>query len=151
MRFFPLVLKNVFRKKTRSFLTIVSILMPLFVICIMGTMLETLEADASGGRGMYRLVVRHKVSLSNWLPESYEWIDVDGHPFDLQAESDLEGRTTTYVEHEGEVVAALVHDTTLRDQAMDFGCVAYLYKSRLREQLIGAVVRATAPPMYGKK
>ena len=57
------------------------------------------------------------LQLALWLPESYEWIDVDGRPFDLQAESDLEGRTTTYVEHEGEVVAALVHDTTLRDQS----------------------------------
>jgi len=68
----PLVLKNVFRKKTRSILTIASILLPLFVICIMGTMLKTLEADPSGGRGMYRLIVRHKVSLANWIPEAYE-------------------------------------------------------------------------------
>jgi len=34
-------------------------------------------------------------------------------------------------------------DDTLRTQAIEFGCVAYLYKSRLREQLIGAVARAT--------
>jgi putative ABC transport system permease protein len=72
MKLFPLILKNVFRKKTRSILTIASILLPLFVICIMGTMIKTLVADPSHGRGMYRLVVRHKVSLAQWLPEAYE-------------------------------------------------------------------------------
>jgi FixJ family two-component response regulator len=35
-------------------------------------------------------------------------------------------------------------DGTLRTQAVEFGCVAYLYKSRLREQLIDAVGKATA-------
>ena len=35
-------------------------------------------------------------------------------------------------------------DETLREQAIDLGCVAYLYKSRLREQLIEAVAKATA-------
>jgi putative ABC transport system permease protein len=72
MKLLPLILKNVFRKKTRSILTIASILLPLFVICIMGTMLKTLDADPSKGHGMYRLIVRHKVSLANWLPEAYE-------------------------------------------------------------------------------
>ena len=39
-------------------------------------------------------------------------------------------------------------DETLRTQAIEFGCVAYLYKSRLREQLIDAVAKATVskPP-----
>jgi putative ABC transport system permease protein len=71
MRFFPFVFKNLFRKKTRSLLTLGSILLPLFVICVMGTLLQTLSRDPSGGRGMYRLVVRHKVSLTNWIPEAY--------------------------------------------------------------------------------
>ncbi len=71
MRFLPLVLKNVFRKKTRSILTIGSILLPLFVICIMGTLLATLDSDPSGGKGMFRLTVRHSISITNWLPEAY--------------------------------------------------------------------------------
>lgn len=35
-------------------------------------------------------------------------------------------------------------DETLREQAIELDCVAYLYKSRLREQLIDAVAKATA-------
>jgi putative ABC transport system permease protein len=71
MKFFPLVFKNLFRKKTRSLLTLGSILLPLFVICVMGTLFQTLSRDRSEGKGMYRLVVRHKVSLTNFIPEAY--------------------------------------------------------------------------------
>jgi putative ABC transport system permease protein len=70
MKYLPFVLKNVFRKRTRSLLTIGSILLPLFVICILGTLLRALETDPSGGKGMYRLITRHKVSITNWLLES---------------------------------------------------------------------------------
>jgi putative ABC transport system permease protein len=71
IRFLPLVLKNVFRKKTRSILTIASILLPLFVICILGTLLAALDADTSRGKGMFRLTIRHSISITNWLPEAY--------------------------------------------------------------------------------
>jgi PAS domain S-box-containing protein len=56
------------------------------------------------------------LALALWLPETDEWIGVDGRPFDLTAESAKEGRTTTLVEHEGEVVAALVHDAALEEE-----------------------------------
>ncbi len=72
MKLLPLVFKNLFRKKTRSLLTIGSILLPLFVICILGTMLRALDSDPSNGKGMYRLIVRHKVSITNWLPAAYD-------------------------------------------------------------------------------
>ncbi len=72
MKILPLVLKNLLRKKTRSLLTIGSIVLPLLVICILGTLLRALETDASGGKGMYRLIVRHKVSITNWLPGAYD-------------------------------------------------------------------------------
>jgi putative ABC transport system permease protein len=70
MKFFPFVFKNLLRKKTRSLLTIASILLPLLVICILGTLLRTLESDPTGGKGMFRLIVRHKVSLTNWVLEA---------------------------------------------------------------------------------
>ncbi|HEY3351459.1 MAG TPA: FtsX-like permease family protein [Thermoanaerobaculia bacterium] len=70
MKFFPYVFKSLFRKKTRSLLTLGSILLPLFVVCLFGTLIRTLDRPATG-TGMNRIVVRHKVSLSNWIPESY--------------------------------------------------------------------------------
>jgi putative ABC transport system permease protein len=71
MRFLPLVLKNLLRKKTRSGLTIGSILLPFFVICLLGTFVAMLDADPSMGRGMFRIAVRHKVSFANVLPASH--------------------------------------------------------------------------------
>jgi len=72
MKFLPLILKNAFRKKTRTLLTIGSIVLPLLVICVMGTFLRALDRpDPAATRGMFRLVTRHKVSLSNFLPHAY--------------------------------------------------------------------------------
>ncbi|HSB35617.1 MAG TPA: FtsX-like permease family protein [Thermoanaerobaculia bacterium] len=71
MKFLPLVLKNLLRKKTRSGLTIGSILLPSLVICLLGTFVAMLDADPSQGRGMFRLAVRHKVSIANVLPASH--------------------------------------------------------------------------------
>lgn len=71
MKLLPFVLENLFRKRTRSVLTVLSVVLPLLVICVMGTLLLALDADPSGGKGMYRLVVRHKVSLANFVPEAY--------------------------------------------------------------------------------
>ncbi len=71
MKYLPLVVKNLLRKKTRSALTVGAILLPLFVICILGTLLAALSADPSGGRGMYRIAVRHKVSFTNFLPAAH--------------------------------------------------------------------------------
>jgi putative ABC transport system permease protein len=71
MKYLPYVFRSLFRKKTRSILTIASIVLPFFVICVLGTLLATLDADPSGGKGMYRLIVRHKVSLANFIPEAY--------------------------------------------------------------------------------
>jgi putative ABC transport system permease protein len=72
MKFLPLILKNAFRKRTRTLLTIGSIVLPLLVICLMATFLRALDRpDPATTRGMFRLVTRHKVSLSNFLPRAY--------------------------------------------------------------------------------
>jgi len=71
MKFFPLVLKNLLRKKTRTGLTIGSILLPFLVICLLGTFVAMLDADPSMGRGMFRIAVRHRVSFANVLPASH--------------------------------------------------------------------------------
>src|ERR1019366_6651703 len=73
MKLLPLILKNAFRKKTRTLLTIGSIVLPLLVICLMGTFLKALEApDPKTTRGSFRLVMRHRVSLMTSLPTAYE-------------------------------------------------------------------------------
>lgn len=68
-RFLPFVLKNLFRKKTRTILTVGSILFPVFLVAFMATFLRTLNLpDQARERGLYRLVTRHKVGLTTPLP-----------------------------------------------------------------------------------
>jgi putative ABC transport system permease protein len=73
MKFLPLIFMNALRKKTRTLLTLGSIVLPLLVICLMGTFLKALEApDPRTTRGSFRLVVRHRVSMTSILPTAYE-------------------------------------------------------------------------------
>jgi putative ABC transport system permease protein len=73
VKFLPLLFKNVFRKRTRTLLTVASIVLPLLVICLMGTFLKALEApDPRTTRGSFRLVVRHRASMMSTLPTAYE-------------------------------------------------------------------------------
>lgn len=72
MKFIPFIFKNVFRKKTRTILTIFSIILPLMVICLLGSFLRVLyQPNSAQSRGMFRLVTRHKVGLTNPIPVSY--------------------------------------------------------------------------------
>jgi putative ABC transport system permease protein len=70
MKYFRLIWKNVFRKKTRTFLTTSSIVLVLVLIVILASLLQAMEADPSGGRGANRLVVQHATGLGNFLPLS---------------------------------------------------------------------------------
>jgi PAS domain S-box-containing protein len=51
------------------------------------------------------------LGLAYWLADRRRWVDVSGWEFDLEAES--RGRRTALVEHDGEVVAALIHDPSV--------------------------------------
>src|SRR5438034_9792174 len=71
MKFLPLILSNLKRKKARTLLTLLSIL----VAFILFGFLSALKQALVGGvemAGKNRLVVRHKVSLIQLLPESYK-------------------------------------------------------------------------------
>jgi putative ABC transport system permease protein len=68
MKFFHLIWRNVFRKRTRMFLTISSIVLVLVLIVTLVSLLRAMEQDPSGGRGANRIVVQHATGLANFLP-----------------------------------------------------------------------------------
>jgi len=70
MKYLRLIWKNVFRKKTRMFLTTSSIVLVLVLIVTLVSLLRAMEADPSGGKGSNRLVVQHATGLANFLPLS---------------------------------------------------------------------------------
>jgi PAS domain S-box-containing protein len=71
------------------------------------------------------------LQLAYWLPDRRRWLDAGGWEIDLEAES--QGRATTIVDHEGEAVAALVHDRSVdRELAAAVGAAARLSLARER-------------------
>jgi len=71
MRFFYLVWSNLKRKKIRTFLTFASVLVAFLLYGYLAAIETALEFGVSVV-GADRLMVRHKVSLIQPLPESYE-------------------------------------------------------------------------------
>ena len=70
MKFFRLVLVNLMRSKRRTFLTIFSIAVALFLFCTLRTVLTSLDASLRATDAS-RLVVRHEASLAFPLPLAY--------------------------------------------------------------------------------
>jgi putative ABC transport system permease protein len=69
VKFFRLIWKNVFRKKTRTFLTMTSIVMVLVLIVILASLLKALYYDQNAGGN--RIVVQHATGLANFMPLAY--------------------------------------------------------------------------------
>src|SRR5262245_9429512 len=68
MKFLPFVLRNAFRNKRRTILTILSISMSLFLISTLRTLLDSLENPTMTPESAKRVVVRHQTSLGNPMP-----------------------------------------------------------------------------------
>ncbi len=71
MRFLPLILRNLGRKKTRTLLTAGSIAVALFLFGLLVTIQTALSAGVSVA-GANRLVVRNRISLIMPLPYAYQ-------------------------------------------------------------------------------
>ena len=79
MKLWRFVLKNLFRNKRRTLLTIASLGFSIFIVNTLLSVLHGLENPDSGSEVNMRLMVRHKVSLTNPLPESY-WEKIKSIP-----------------------------------------------------------------------
>jgi putative ABC transport system permease protein len=69
MKFFRLIWKNVFRKKTRTFLTMASIVLVLVLIVVLTSLLNALSYDSNASSN--RVVVQHATGLANFMPLAY--------------------------------------------------------------------------------
>jgi len=66
------ILRNALRNKRRMVLTVLSVTLSLFLFCTLQTALRELTNPATSEDAALRVVVRHKVSLGNVLPEKYQ-------------------------------------------------------------------------------
>jgi putative ABC transport system permease protein len=71
MKFVWLVLRNVFRNRRRTLLTITSIAVSLFLVTTLLAVLTELKDPAQTPESALRLITRHKISLFNTLPMAY--------------------------------------------------------------------------------
>jgi len=71
MKYLPFIFRNLFRKKTRTILTIGSIAVALFLFGLLVT-IETALNSGVDVAGVDRLIVRNKISLIMPLPLSYQ-------------------------------------------------------------------------------
>ena len=65
--------KNAFRNKRRFLLTVLSVSVSLFLYTTLQTALRELTQPATSEDSALRIIVRHRVSLANVLPEKYEY------------------------------------------------------------------------------
>ena len=101
--------------------------------------------ESGGSRGGLRdaladALADPSLQLAYWLPESGEYVDADGRPFDLP--SAAAGRICTPVESNGSRVAVIVHDGSLeteRELVQAAGAAASL---RLENERLDAELRA---------
>jgi len=71
MKLVWLVLRNGFRNRRRTLLTITSIAAFLFLVTTLLTVLTELKNPAQTPESALRLITRHKISLFNTLPMAY--------------------------------------------------------------------------------
>ncbi len=71
MKFLRLLAKNLFRNKLRTFLTVSSIGVSVFLVATLITLLNELTSPPETPESALRLIVRHKISLFNTIPKSY--------------------------------------------------------------------------------
>lgn len=72
MKFLPLIWKNFLRNKQRSLLTTLSLATSLFLLTSLRTLVKEMEAVSAAPEQALRLVTRHAVSLTNFLPIAHQ-------------------------------------------------------------------------------
>ncbi len=72
VRLLRLLLTNVLRNRRRSILTVTSIAVSLFLVATLLTVLSELENPPQTPASALRLICRHRVSMTNFLPKAYQ-------------------------------------------------------------------------------
>jgi putative ABC transport system permease protein len=67
------IVRNALRNKRRFLLTVLSVALSLFLFTILRTALREMTQPAVSEDSAQRLIVRHRVSLANVLPEKYQY------------------------------------------------------------------------------
>jgi signal transduction histidine kinase len=109
------------------------------------------EAPRAGGLrdALARALGDGSLELVYWLPDDERFVDADGRPFELP--EDHAHRAVTKVEREGECVAAIVYDATLRDAGGHVRAVGAAAALALENERLEAELRAKVDELRGSR
>lgn len=71
MKFLTLVLRSLFRSRRRTLLTVLSLAVSVFLIAILQSLLNTMDALTTSQGSGTRFVVQDKASFTNFIPQAY--------------------------------------------------------------------------------
>ena len=84
-------------------------------LTVAGLVVDLEDTPPQGIRdALARALDDDSLEVAFWLPDQSEFVDADGLPVTLPEES--ETRAVTRLEHDGRMLAVLVHDASLRDE-----------------------------------
>jgi signal transduction histidine kinase len=89
------------------------------------------------------------LTLAYWLPEFESWADIDGRPVELPRGSG--SRAATLVDRDGVAVAALIHDTSLQEDAALLDAVTAAAAIALENVRLNVELRARLDELRGSR
>jgi len=72
LRYWPLVVKNALRNRRRSSLTVLSVAASFCLLGVLMSMYHIFFVNQPSPDQALRLIVRNRISITNWMPASYE-------------------------------------------------------------------------------
>ena len=114
-------------------------------------LVELRETRAPGALrdALARVLHDPSLEIAYWLPDHQAYVGVDGRRAELPVEGS--GRVATVIEHDGEKVAALVHDASLRDEPELVAAACTAAGIALDNERLNADLRARLEELRGSR
>jgi signal transduction histidine kinase len=118
---------------------------------VAGLVIELRAEPSPGGLrdALARALHDASVNLAYWLPEFGSWADLDGRELELPALGD--GRGVTFIDRDGEHVAAIVHDPSLEDEGALLEAVSAVAGIAIENSRLQVELRARLEELRGSR
>jgi signal transduction histidine kinase len=114
-------------------------------------LVELRQSRAPGAlrEALARVLHDPSLEIAYWLPEHGVYVDVEGRPATLPTQHD--GRVVTVLEHDGNRIAALIHDVSLRDEPELVSAACTAAGIALENERLQADLRARLEELRGSR
>ena len=114
-------------------------------------LVELRQSRAPGAlrEALARVLHDPSLEIAYWLPDQAIYVDVDGQPAAMP--TDKEGRVVTVLEHDGNLIAALIHDVSLRGEPELVSAACTAAGIALENERLQADLRARLEELRGSR